>query len=211
MSAFFVHDLKNTTSTLSLMLQNLPRHFDDPAFRKDALQAIARSTEKLNHVITRLSYFRQPQEMHPLPTDLTALAGRSVATWRDTHPGLVTLALPPVPPVMADEEQLQNVIANLLTNAHEASPPDAPIHVHAGLRDGWVYLEVADQGCGMTNEFMAQSLFQPFQTTKPQGIGIGLFHCKTIVEAHGGRLQVKSRLGEGSRFCICLPPQEACA
>ena len=57
----------------------------------------------------------------------------------------------------------------------------------------------------MSEEFMTNSLFKPFQTTKKQGLGIGLFHCKTIVEAHGGRIEVDSERGEGSTFRVLLP------
>src|SRR5208283_1461372 len=58
MSAFFVHDLKNTTSTLNLMLKNLPEHFDDPAFRADALRGIGKTVTHVNHLIGRLSLLR---------------------------------------------------------------------------------------------------------------------------------------------------------
>jgi signal transduction histidine kinase len=60
----------------------------------------------------------------------------------------------------------------------------------------------------MSTEFIQQSLFRPFQTTKPEGIGIGLFHSKMIVEAHRGRIEVESRKGEGSIFTVSLPVLE---
>jgi len=66
-------------------------------------------------------------------------------------------------------------------------------------------LSVSDNGVGMTREFMEKYLFKPFQTTKKQGMGIGLFHCKTIVEAHGGRIEVESEEGKGSTFRVMLP------
>jgi hypothetical protein len=60
----------------------------------------------------------------------------------------------------------------------------------------------------MSKEFMASSLFKPFQTTKKQGLGIGLFHCKKIVEAHGGRIEVESERGEGASFRVLLPSKK---
>jgi signal transduction histidine kinase len=57
----------------------------------------------------------------------------------------------------------------------------------------------------MSKEFMEKHLFRPFQTTKKQGMGIGLFHCKTIVEAHGGRIEADSEEGKGTTFRVLLP------
>jgi signal transduction histidine kinase len=66
-------------------------------------------------------------------------------------------------------------------------------------------LTVTDTGCGMGPDFLSQSLFRPFQTTKKNGIGIGMFHCKTIVEAHQGRIEAESEVGKGTTFRVRLP------
>jgi signal transduction histidine kinase len=110
-----------------------------------------------------------------------------------------------LPLLLIDEEQMRKVLENLLINASEATGEDGHILVAAGERDGWVELSVSDNGVGMTREFMEKYLFKPFQTTKKQGMGIGLFHCKTIVEAHGGRIEVESEEGKGSTFRVMLP------
>ena len=69
-------------------------------------------------------------------------------------------------------------------------------------------LSVADNGCGMSEEFLKQSLFRPFRTTKKGGTGIGMFHCKMIIEAHGGKIEVESEVGKGSAFRVMLPLQK---
>jgi signal transduction histidine kinase len=66
-------------------------------------------------------------------------------------------------------------------------------------------VEIEDTGCGMTPEFMARSLFKPFQTSKKNGLGIGMFHSKMIVEAHRGRIEVESAPGRGTTFRVLLP------
>lgn len=66
-------------------------------------------------------------------------------------------------------------------------------------------LTVSDNGCGMAPEFLSRSLFRPFQTTKKNGLGIGLFQSKMIVEAHKGKVQVESQPGKGTTFRIILP------
>jgi len=79
------------------------------------------------------------------------------------------------------------------------------IQVSTEQIEGWIVLSVSDNGCGMSKEFIEKSLFHPFKTTKKQGMGIGLFHSKMIVESHKGRIEVESEAGKGSTFRVFLP------
>ena len=205
MSAFFVHDLKNTASTLSLMLQNLPKHFDDPAFRRDALLAVSKSVDKINGLVGRLGSFRQKIEINPAAIDVNALLEKALSGLDGLPPGMVVKDLNPVPRALADAEQIQKVIVNLILNARDASPSGGTITVGTSRNGAWVVVSVCDHGCGMSAEFIAKSLFRPFQTTKKEGIGIGLFHSRMIVDAHHGRMEVESREREGSAFRVFLP------
>jgi signal transduction histidine kinase len=72
-------------------------------------------------------------------------------------------------------------------------------------RDGRAVLSVMDNGCGMTQTFVKESLFRPFQSTKRKGLGIGLFQCRTIVHAHGGGLHVETEVGKGTTFLASFP------
>jgi signal transduction histidine kinase len=107
--------------------------------------------------------------------------------------------------VKVDPAQIQTVITNLVLNANEALGAAGQIKVGTNQRNGWVVLRVADNGCGMSPDFIQHSLFRPFQTTKKKGIGIGMFQCKMIVEAHGGRIEVDSEPGKGTEFRVLLP------
>jgi signal transduction histidine kinase len=79
------------------------------------------------------------------------------------------------------------------------------IKISTKQQNGSVLLAVADNGCGMSPEFVARSLFRPFQTTKKGGIGIGMFQSKAIIEAHGGRVEVESQPNKGTTFTVYLP------
>lgn len=205
MSAFFVHDLKNATSTLSLTLQNLPVHFDDPEFRKDALQGIENTLNRINLHISRLSVLRHKLELKPTESDLNQLIIDTV-TNLNGMPGVELVKdLHPLPKVVVDREQLQSVVTNLLLNARDAVGPDGQIRIETGQLEGRAVLSVADNGCGMSLEFLRDSLFRPFQTTKKKGLGIGMFQSKMIVEAHRGNIQVESAPGKGTRFGVTLP------
>jgi len=205
MSAFFIHDLKNTASTLSLMLQNLPIHFDDPAFRKDALLSIGGTVDRINDLISSLSAFRHELHLNPTELDLNLLVTEILKSLDCAGDAELVTKLDPLPKMVGDREQLRSMVTNLLLNARDAVGGAGRIMVETRQRNGWVTLSIADNGCGMTPAFVKNSLFRPFSTTKKKGLGIGMFHAKMIVEAHRGNIQVKSELGSGTTFEVMLP------
>jgi len=111
----------------------------------------------------------------------------------------------PLPCLTLDVEQIQKVMTNLILNANEAVGNVGEIRITTEQRNGWAIFSVTDTGCGMSKEFVERSLFRPFKTTKKQGIGIGLYQSKMIVEAHQGRIEVETEEGKGSTFRVMLP------
>jgi putative PEP-CTERM system histidine kinase len=205
LSAFFVHDLKNLASKLSLTLQNLPAHYDDPEFRRDLLSVITRSVAKINEMCTRLSPLSRTLELKIGPGDLRGVVGSALAGLNGSLKATLVQELEPTPEVPLDPEQIQKVLLNLVLNANDASREGGRIRVATGRADRFAVLSVSDEGCGMSREFMERSLFKPFRTTKDRGLGIGLFHAKKIVEAHQGRIEVESEEGRGTTFRVLLP------
>jgi putative PEP-CTERM system histidine kinase len=184
-STFFVHDLKNLASRLSLTMQNLPSNFDNPEFRADALRVISSSLAKIDDMCARLAMLKQDIELTVSECDLSNLV--------------------PVPPAQIDSAQIHKVLTNLVMNANEAVNGNGFIYVSTIHEGNTVGFAVRDNGCGMSEEFIEKSLFRPFQTTKKRGLGIGLFHSKLIVEAHHGTLEVNSAVGAGTEFKVLLP------
>src|SRR2546427_5833036 len=205
MSAFFVHDLKNTASTLSLMFQNMSRHFQDPAFQEDAVRGLSKSVTHLNNLISELTLLRQGLEIKPLDSDLNQVVAAALVGLDGTADFSFVKNLAPLPRIPLDAAQMQKVVTNLIINAKEAAAPHGEIRVETSRRNGWVILSVADNGCGMSSEFIRRSLFRPFQSTKKKGLGIGMFHSKMIVDAHQGRIEVESEKGKGTTFRVWLP------
>jgi putative PEP-CTERM system histidine kinase len=207
MSAFFVHDLKNTASTLNLMLKNLPVHFDDPAFREDALRGISKTVNHINNLIGRLSQLRHDLQIQARDTDLNQVVTKALTDWKQVSEVTLVRELRPLPKAPLDQDQILKVVVNLVLNASEAVPRPGEIRVETSQSNGWVVLSVADNGCGMSPEFLNRSLFRPFKTSKKSGLGIGMFQSKMIVEAHGGRIEVQSEVGKGTTFRVLLPLQ----
>jgi putative PEP-CTERM system histidine kinase len=205
MSTFFVHDLKNAASSLGLMLQNLPVHFDNPGFREDAIRGIGATVARINQIVSRLGSLRQKLELKPVQTDLNALIAETLDEVNQPSGIEVIRDFLPVPPVMADREQLQSVITNLLINAREAMDKGGKITMRTARQNDRALISVEDTGCGMSSAFIRDSLFRPFCSTKKKGLGIGMFQCRMIVHAHHGSIQVTSEPGRGSTFLIFLP------
>ncbi len=204
MAAFFVHDLKNAASTLSLMLKNLPVHYDDPEFRADALRGIGKTVDHINRLIGRLSLLRHELKIHLTTASLNDVVESVLQGLEKAPTQRLIKDLGPVPPLPLDRDQLGKVITNLVLNAIEASPPDGEVRIRTETTADGAVLTVSDQGCGMSPEFLQRSLFRPFQTTKKTGLGIGMFQSKMIVEAHRGRIAVASEKGKGTTFQVFL-------
>jgi putative PEP-CTERM system histidine kinase len=205
MSTFFVHDLKNTALMLSLMLQNLPVHFANPDFREDSLRSISKTVTRINELISRLSLLREGLKIAPKDADLNALVSNSLSNLRNL-PGVdLSENLEPLPTICIDSDQIQKVLTNLVLNARDAVGENGQIRVATKRANDWAVLQVTDNGCGISPEFLGQSLFRPFQTTKKKGIGIGMYQSKMIIEAHSGRIEVESEVGKGTTFRVLLP------
>jgi signal transduction histidine kinase len=110
---------------------------------------------------------------------------------------------------MADRERLERVVGHLIQNAIEATPRDGHVMIRVGstadARDA-VEVEISDTGEGMTEEFIRERLFKPFDSTKSAGMGIGVFESREYITELGGALEVSSRPGLGTTFRVILPP-----
>jgi signal transduction histidine kinase len=152
-----------------------------------------------------LSALRQRPEFTPVEADLNQLVGEAIDRLGTMPHVELTKVLQPVPGILADREQIQSVVTNLLLNARDAVGPGGRVQVRTDHRDGRVVLSVTDNGCGMSPAFMKESLFRPFQSTKKKGLGIGMYQSRMIVEGHRGSIQVESETGKGTTIRVSLP------
>ena len=199
-STFVIHDLKNHVSNLSLVVDNARDHMDNPEFQADMLETLDETIGKVNTLITRLKTIKEKSELNLTSCDLTEAVRRGVKS-SGMHPEIVSsediIA-------MIDSVEIEKVVHNLVLNAHEAGSENGSVKVTVGMED-MAYFEVSDQGSGMSDDFIQSRLFQPFQTTKEKGFGIGLYQCRQIVEAHNGKIEVSSKVGEGTTFRVLFP------
>ena len=132
------------------------------------------------------------------------MINRVVAAKREYH-AAIDVESGPVLRALAHEEQIERVIGHLVQNAIEATADTGGrIALRAYTDSGYVVIEVVDSGIGMSEEFVRERLFRPFQTTKPQGMGIGMNESFQYVSAVGGRILVESIANSGTRFRVLL-------
>jgi putative PEP-CTERM system histidine kinase len=209
--AFIIHDVKNLVSQLSLVARNAERHADNPAFRADMVATLQNSVGKLNDLLARLSPRVGPRgEQQFERFHLLDLLEQVVAVKRQAHQPL-TLVISPEDmrrddlAIVGESGRIEQLLLHLVQNAIDASEPGAPITIIARRQADWAQIDITDNGCGMSQRFIAQDLFKPFRSTKPGGFGIGAYEAREIARSHGGRLEVESREGAGSTFRIVLP------
>jgi signal transduction histidine kinase/ligand-binding sensor domain-containing protein len=177
----------------------------------EVLCDIAQQGQRASEVIRRLREFLRKNEAQRLPVDVNAVVRETLPLVRreiEDHGVQTLLALEDgLPRVLADPVQLQQVLVNLVKNACEALEGQAgsrSIEISSRRYDGRVLLDVRDNGPGLAPEVLGR-LFQPYVTTKSHGMGLGLAICRSIIEAHGGRLAADARAGGGVAFRIDLP------
>ncbi len=204
-STFLLHDMKNFVSMLSLLVDNMERNFDNPAFRQDALKNLAQTVAKMKRLMERLRALAQEPPLAPEPIDLSQLGRSVLAEIRPSLNAKVVDDWRDVPQVRGDPAQLRQVLINLVLNAEEAVDGRGEIRVATRAESGGVVCTVSDNGRGIPPDFLHTRMFKPFATTKSGGFGVGLYQCKMIIEAHGGRVSADSRAGEGTTLSFSLP------
>ncbi len=234
MAAGLAHEVKNPLGAIKGAAQLLgdPAASTLSPSDREFVGIILEEVDRLDRVVGSVLDYARPAKATPGQVDVNAVVERTLRVLSPESPDcrLETILAPWLPPVRADAEQLRQVIINLVRNAVQAMQgrgvvtvqtraggeegPSAPLwaapessspsveSAESGPR--WVELTVRDEGPGIDPE-MIKSLFVPFVTTKDRGTGLGLAISQRIVEDMGGRIDVRSQVGQGSAFTVALP------
>ena len=202
-SSFVLHDLKNLVSTLSMSIENSFDNINNPEFQKDMLKTLSNTVDKMKGLIKRLSDVPKKVELNLETLDIVPLVKETVKPFLDGKTKVVA-ECPEQMISRIDGEEIKKVIINLILNAVEATN-GGNVSIKIGKDDDMACITVSDNGCGMSEEYIEKYLFKPFHSTKKKGLGIGLYQCRRIVEAHNGSIKVKSSKGVGTEFMVYLP------
>jgi putative PEP-CTERM system histidine kinase len=207
--AFVIHDIKNVSGQLSMLLANAEVHADNPEFQRDMLATVRASVAKITRLLTRLEAERQ-ERSHTLITPSERL-GDLVAACRAAHEATISIDADSVHGGAAiSPDAFDAAVTHVLNNAVEASD-GAPVTVRLRHEPLHIVVDIIDQGPGMSPEFIRDTLFQPFTSTKAGGHGIGAYQARELLRAAGGDLLVISRPGGGSTMRVLLPTINAAA
>ena len=217
LSGNLAHELNQPLTAIGTYARTVLRRQENGRLSSDdvseACAQIASEAERAGGIVQRIRHFAKKRVAVREPVNLALIAQEA------RHLIIGMMAYPPEVHidnrlsqhcrVLADGPQIQQVLLNLIKNAIDAGRNLAQerqsIHVIIDTVDHWLHLQVIDRGCGLAQPLLG-NLFQPFFTTKPDGLGLGLPICKTIIEAHGGRLWAALNAdGTGMCFTFSLP------
>lgn len=213
LSAGLAHELRNPLGTMKTSAEMLLRSV--PAGNEVATemaQFISSEVNRADSLITRFLDFARPLALRPEEADIGQVIDRAVEEIeRHQPPYDVTIYKnysPDIRPFLFDPELMQRVFYNLLLNAIQASPPRGAVTVKTRALDGMVEVAVIDRGSGIDRKHI-ENIFNPFFTTKSNGVGLGLAIVSKIADEHGGKIAVESELNSGSVFRVYLPAGES--
>ncbi len=205
LSAFLVHDLKNLVAQINMIVKNSEKHKHNPEFIDDSIETLENVASKMSRILSQLKQGKvESTQTHNI--DLVSLINDLKIQQHSQKPELQTVIAGEEHYIKGDQEKIISAISHLVQNAQDATPDDGWVKLTLKSIDSKVILTVEDNGCGMSEAFIKQRLFKPFDTTKGNaGMGIGVYEAKEYIMHHKGSIDVESKEGEGTVFTLKFP------
>jgi PAS domain S-box-containing protein len=211
LSAGLAHEIKNPLAGIKGAIDVIRDSLPESDKHRVILGDVTHEVNRIDKIVRDLLSYAKPKPPSHSAIDLSEMAHRIVAIARSTlqHDSLPILVtqLAPIPDFTGDETQLEQVLLNLLLNAQNAMPSSGG-HIEVILdydRDvAKVRMDVKDDGLGIPEE-LQKRIFQPFFSTRTDGVGLGLATCLKNVQYHGGTIEVHSEVGRGTIFTVTIP------
>jgi signal transduction histidine kinase len=213
LSAGLAHELRNPLGTIKASAEMLSKNVvAENEVAREVSGFIASEVDRCNSLITRFLHFARPLQIKPERADLAQMLDRAIADAQGEAPGISIHKSyeAEIAPFEFDAELLERVFYNLILNAAQASPAGGSVTVKSRAAGDSVEVFVIDRGSGIEAKNL-DSIFNPFFTTKPSGVGLGLAIVAKIIDEHGGKIAVESDPGKGTIFRVRLPREPKAA
>ena len=211
LTAGLAHELRNPLGTIKGSAEMLSRQLSaENEVAREMAGFISSEVDRTNSLVTRFLQFARPLQVRLENADLTQMLDRAIAAAEREAPQIAIYRnyAPEIPPFPFDAELMERVFYNLVLNAAQATAPGGAVTVKTRAANGVAEIAVIDRGVGIDPKQRVH-IFNPFLTTKPSGVGLGLAIVSKIVDEHGGKIAVESEPGKGSIFLVMLPMQPA--
>jgi len=211
LTAGLAHELRNPLGTIKASAEMLNQQLsEENEVAREVAGFISTEVDRTNSLVTRFLQFARPLKLRMEKADLAQLLDRAIADAEREAPAIAVyrnyaLEIPPFP---FDAELMERVFYNLVLNAAQATTSGGTVTVKTRAQGRIAEIAVIDRGVGIGAAQM-KDIFNPFFTTKPDGVGLGLAIVAKIVDEHGGKIAVESEPGKGSIFCVSLPMDPA--
>lgn len=209
LSAGLAHELRNPLGTIrasaEMLMKNVP---PGSGIAAELAGFIATEVDRTNSLVTRFLEFARPLQLQPAVAEISEVIDRAIGQLERAMPRydlrFYKNYSPDVAPFPFDAELMERAVYNLLLNAAQSTSPGGEVTIKTRPVDGSVEISVIDRGAGIQPKDL-ESIFNPFFTTKKEGLGLGLAIVSKIVDLHGGKMAVESEPGKGSVFRVFLP------
>ena len=210
LSAGLAHEIRNPLGVISASAEILEKNVaDENKVAREVSGFIRSEVHRTNELVTRFLNFTRPSPLQKEPANLNDVVRGAVSQLMEKVKGRkediqIRQDLHDVPRFSFDATLVESVVLNLLLNGYEAMSSGGTLVVRTRRNGSMAQIEVADSGIGIKKDQL-ENIFNPFFTTKPDGVGLGLAMVSKFVDSHGGKITVNSRAGEGATFRVSLP------
>lgn len=204
LTAFIMHDLKNLIAQQSLVVKNAAKHKDNPAFIEDAINTIDNSVKRMSRLLDQLKQGNQDETESAICLQNMLVDAVRKCHNREPRPSIHLTKTELY--VKSSSEQLSMILGHVIRNAQDATDNNGFIDITLSQKNNQAVIEVEDNGMGMTQEFIRERLFRPFDSTKSsKGMGIGAYQTREFIRQAGGDVEIISEESKGTIFSIFLP------
>ena len=210
-AASIAHEIRNPLTNISMSIQQLKKGSKIKQEDFKHIEIVERNIERINYLITELLNCARPAKLNLQPYDIHKVVNEVLESYKTkidlqrieviknfgTQASILTI----------DQEHMQRAFTNLINNAIEAMPGGGNLTIFTGLDGNFFLVKIHDTGKGIPEEDIIK-IFDPFFSTKTQGVGLGLTICYGIIVSHGGTIEVDSKFEEGSFFTVSLPIEQ---